>query len=232
MGNARDLTGQRFGRLVVIGPAEPKMEGGQRRRMWECRCDCGNIRITKGSNLMAGNSKSCGCIMREHMGKVNKQNAEMIGKKYGELTIIGHAERPEGPEGLRYKRSNWYLCRCSCGREVVMAAQYVSESKRPHCGCKQREVKKASRKIGHDGSYVKLERVDGTLQAKGVDGALVGLIRNDRDCAQCGKTFDMYAGNKWAWRKQFGGKILVFCSYGCIRKHDEEHRQRFTTVKY
>ena len=52
-----DLTGQRFGKLTVIAPAD-NIEG---RTAWRCRCDCGNETIVKTYRLLNGHTKSCGC---------------------------------------------------------------------------------------------------------------------------------------------------------------------------
>ena len=57
-----DLTGKRFGRLVVLRLA-PK-EGGRERR-WICRCDCGSETSPTSKNLKSGNTASCGCLRRE-----------------------------------------------------------------------------------------------------------------------------------------------------------------------
>ena len=56
-----DLTGQRFGRLVVIGYADTAK--GMAR--WECLCDCGNKTIVYGNNLRRGYTQSCGCYRHE-----------------------------------------------------------------------------------------------------------------------------------------------------------------------
>ncbi len=56
-----DLTGLRFGRLVVGKHAETN----GRRHKWECRCDCGIDTIVAGNNLKSGNTSSCGCIRSE-----------------------------------------------------------------------------------------------------------------------------------------------------------------------
>lgn len=58
---AEDLTGRRFGRLVVT--SEGARVGG--RLAWTCRCDCGEERLVLGQNLRNGNSTSCGCWSRE-----------------------------------------------------------------------------------------------------------------------------------------------------------------------
>ncbi len=57
-----DLTGQRFGRLVVLEQAEQKRYG---ETFWLCQCDCGNQTITTSGALRSGNCRSCGCLHRE-----------------------------------------------------------------------------------------------------------------------------------------------------------------------
>ncbi len=61
MGHSRkklDLTGQRFGRLVALRPAENI--GG--RTAWLCRCDCGRETVVRTSRLRSGHTASCGCM--------------------------------------------------------------------------------------------------------------------------------------------------------------------------
>ncbi len=57
----KDLTGQRFGRLTVIG-LKPT-EG--RHTYWYCKCDCGNIKSVRSDSLSNGSIKSCGCLKKE-----------------------------------------------------------------------------------------------------------------------------------------------------------------------
>lgn len=59
--NFRDLTGKRFGRLVVI---RRESEIGQKVR-WLCRCDCGSEKVISAYELTSGNTKSCGCLQSE-----------------------------------------------------------------------------------------------------------------------------------------------------------------------
>ena len=57
-----DLTGNRYGHLVVINRAKNHVSsGGNKRVTWLCRCDCGNTTIVQGSKLKNGTTKSCGC---------------------------------------------------------------------------------------------------------------------------------------------------------------------------
>jgi len=57
-----DLTGQRFGRLVVLYESEERKGG---RVTWHCRCDCGNEVDIRGGDLTSGRTTSCGCYKRE-----------------------------------------------------------------------------------------------------------------------------------------------------------------------
>ena len=57
----KDLTGQRFGRLVVIR----RSDDGQRLVRWVCLCDCGNESIVYSTHLRTGGTRSCGCLARE-----------------------------------------------------------------------------------------------------------------------------------------------------------------------
>ena len=59
-----DLTNQQFGRLTVIKRVENSKQG---RTRWLCKCTCGKEIITTGYILSSGQSKSCGCLRREHI---------------------------------------------------------------------------------------------------------------------------------------------------------------------
>lgn len=61
-----DLTGQRFGRLVVLKREKNHVyPGGQQHVMWLVRCDCGVEFIVRGVSLKNGFTKSCGCLREE-----------------------------------------------------------------------------------------------------------------------------------------------------------------------
>jgi len=71
-----NLTGQRFGKLVVI-----KREGSAKQgsALWRCECDCGGETITQSTYLRNGATKSCGCLKKA----TGKNNAQWKG--YGEI---------------------------------------------------------------------------------------------------------------------------------------------------
>lgn len=58
-----DRTGIRYGRLVVIEEAEPKLyPKGYAHLQWRCLCDCGKEAVAAGSHLASGHTRSCGCL--------------------------------------------------------------------------------------------------------------------------------------------------------------------------
>ncbi len=65
---AHDLTGNRFEKLTVILRSPENDKYGRAR--WECLCDpkyggCGNVVIVQAGNLKNGNTRSCGCLLKE-----------------------------------------------------------------------------------------------------------------------------------------------------------------------
>jgi len=63
----KDITGKRFGNLVVKNFVEskPAYVGGSNQLYWLCKCDCGNEIIVRYSSLSGGHTKSCGCLQKE-----------------------------------------------------------------------------------------------------------------------------------------------------------------------
>lgn len=61
-GNAKNLTGQRFGRLVAVEATEKRSSGSI---VWKCLCDCGKECFVQSCHLKSGATKSCGCLVLE-----------------------------------------------------------------------------------------------------------------------------------------------------------------------
>ena len=55
-----NLLNQRFGKLVVIELMQQSTL--DRRKIWKCQCDCGNICYVSSHALLDGHTKSCGCL--------------------------------------------------------------------------------------------------------------------------------------------------------------------------
>lgn len=138
MGKLEDLTGQKFGRLTVIGRGEDYIApSGKRRPRWLCQCECGGTALTQAPALKSGKATSCGCFQREHARRVvtgnhEKRIADISGERFGRLV----AEKPLGKIDGKYR----WLCRCDCGNEVVHIVSQLRSGNVRSCGCLRNEM--------------------------------------------------------------------------------------------
>lgn len=117
----KDLTGQRFGRLTVLG--EPRT--GERGTVWKCLCDCGEICFKVSADLISGNVRSCGCYKKELHSTMN----DLTGQTFGELTALRSDEVAK--DGQRI-----WVCKCSCGEITNVRAGALRSGNTQSCGCK------------------------------------------------------------------------------------------------
>lgn len=73
--------GKKFNRLLVI---EELGLNSHNKMVYKCLCDCGNTTNVIGSHLKSGNTKSCGCYMREI-----SLNPKPYKRKYNEFDLSG-----------------------------------------------------------------------------------------------------------------------------------------------
>ena len=129
MGKLKDLTGQRFGKLTVIGPTE-KRKGTS--VVWRCKCDCGKETLVAAGSLVSGNTKSCGCLRFEARGKLREialfASKDIAGQRFGKLVAI------EPTKERKYGYVMW-RCRCDCGNEKYVAAGNLVSGGVKSCGC-------------------------------------------------------------------------------------------------
>jgi len=74
-----DLTGVRFGRLLVVKESTERISGVL---CWDCICDCGNKATVRGSVLRQGVTKSCGCLKRDVAGRARITHGGSTSKEY------------------------------------------------------------------------------------------------------------------------------------------------------
>ncbi len=70
-----DMTGQRFGRWIVVRRAERPANSSNRDARWEVICECGNTAIVTRSSLVGGDTQSCGCLQRELATEVVRERS-------------------------------------------------------------------------------------------------------------------------------------------------------------
>lgn len=76
MGKFEDITGKRYGRILILSRAG---NGGSIKKptvRWNCKCDCGAEKVIEGHSLKNGRTKSCGCLNNE------KRNNNLVHKTH------------------------------------------------------------------------------------------------------------------------------------------------------
>lgn len=123
MGQLIDLTGQRFGSLLVLKRApDTYTKSGNLKVNWFCLCDCGKHVTVDGKSLRSGATQSCG----DHKQK------DITGQRFGKLTAVCIVGQD------KYSRNVWQ-CLCDCGNYINVMIGNLTSGNTQSCGC------------GHDG---------------------------------------------------------------------------------
>ena len=123
MGKKVDLTGQRFGKLVVLGDSGKRGHGAV---MWDCACDCGN-KVTKRTCEL-GSGKCRSCFYRDRA--TNK--VDLTGHRFGEWTVLEDS-------GNRGRGGNiLWKCVCDCGEHRLVDGNSLRNGSSKSCGCSNR----------------------------------------------------------------------------------------------
>ena len=131
MGKIKNLTGQRFGRLVAqYYKLIPNSKTGKNDTFWHCKCDCGNEKDVRRGDLQQGKVLSCGCYQKEQSSKALKD--DLSGQRFGRLLVL------EDTKKRIYKSVIW-KCKCDCGKVVEVYAPSLKNGSTRSCGCLQKE---------------------------------------------------------------------------------------------
>lgn len=65
-----DLIGKKFGKLLVISKTDERFHASI---VWECLCDCGEIKKVDSHALISNRTKSCGCHRKERFSVFAKE---------------------------------------------------------------------------------------------------------------------------------------------------------------
>lgn len=120
----KDLTGRRFGRLVVDKMIYTR---GDHTRV-SCTCDCGNRIERIATYLTSGNTTSCGCLHREKTSQASVRDCTGLKSQYG-VEIIERDHQNENGVWL-------WKCRCpECGNTFIALPAKVMNGHITSCGC-------------------------------------------------------------------------------------------------
>jgi hypothetical protein len=113
MARRKDYTGQRFGRLVANHIVGKSPNGGN--MIWECVCDCGNIKNILSTSLRTGDTKSCGCLQLECVSSQFKKHGHSAGgeisKTYNSwASMMQRCHNPNSPQVELYSGRGINVC--------------------------------------------------------------------------------------------------------------------------
>jgi hypothetical protein len=145
-----DLTGQRFGRLLVLRPHPERVRYGKDKRavavLWCCVCVCGEERLVFGSNLRQGFSRSCGCLIRDTTTERNTRH--------------GHARRGNVTRAYTCWVSMLQRCRnpntkgyCNYGERGITVCEYYCDFMNWYADMGDPPDGLSQDRINNDGNY-------------------------------------------------------------------------------
>lgn len=116
-----DLTGKRFGKLVVLSMGEDYLSpSGHRLSQCRCICDCGKTTTVTMSSLVRGTTQSCGCI--HNTCGLLKDNAKLV-RKYDFLKNNALGIDINDLTARSSKKVWWKCDTCGCSWLATIASQ-------------------------------------------------------------------------------------------------------------
>lgn len=124
-----DLTGSRFGRLLVTSKygSYKNPSGKTKATLWNCVCTCGKDVVVRGDMLRKGIIVSCGCY-----GKY-RTFVDITNKRFGKLVAIRVAEKSRKLK--TYRTPSKWLCKCDCGNTIIVSVRALNTGATISCGC-------------------------------------------------------------------------------------------------
>ena len=128
MPKLKDIKGQKFGRLTVVGQGGHDSSG---KILWVCACECGGVKSVQGNSLVSGKTQSCGCLHKEvisHSASLRFKN--LAGQRFGRLVVVSRDVK------------GYWNTRCDCGVEKRVFGQYLRDGATASCDCLRDDYRK------------------------------------------------------------------------------------------
>lgn len=124
------LEGRKFSRLTVV---EYAYTNKCRRPVYLCECECGNRKEIDSQSLKNGDIKSCGCL--------HASFEDLTGQVFGRLTVESYSHTTK-------KGETYWVCRCDCGKENIVARGNLKQGNVRSCGCMSNKKELVGEKFG------------------------------------------------------------------------------------
>ena len=204
MSKVKDITGQRFGRLVAIEPTGERSHHGC--TVWRCKCDCGNIFCCAIDVLTSNNTRSCGCLQKQvasrNISNSNRNRKNLMGKRSGRLLILE-------PTNERKKNEVLWKCLCDCGKITYVVTSSLTSQTTRSCGCLLAETMEINHKNGitHNKSNMRLY---------GVWAGMKNRCYNSNE-----KHYEDYGGRGIAVCDEWRDDFQAFHDWAMVNGYDE-----------
>ena len=111
---AKDISNQRFGRLIAKHPVDSK-DGNL---LWLCHCDCTSVVVISGKLLRNGNTKSCGCLhsKMERRLRATTHGLTRTTEYRSWVNMIGRCRNSKRPDFSYYG-----------GRGIIVCKQWLTD---------------------------------------------------------------------------------------------------------
>lgn len=189
-----DLTGQRFGRLLVLEDTQKRTGKGE--VIWRCKCDCGNETEVRGGHLRTKNVQSCRCLAKEMSHKCNSK--KLIGQTFGKLTVVAETKQRANGQIV-------WLCQCECGNTHLVSTGCLTTGKTKSCGCISSSVGESyiENILNQNNIQYQREYTEPSLNKKRFDFAIIVDNRIVRLIEFDGRQHYEYTGRHWDTKENF-----------------------------
>ena len=201
----KDLTGQKFDLLTVLYPLPERRDSCV---LWQCRCECGNLKAISSTDLTRHRVKSCGCLT--HRVK------DITGQKRGHLTALRYTgERDENGRAI-------YEWRCDCGnvftRSVAGTARKDSALLCAEC---QRKVK--STQINRVRTNREVDKTTG-LTRKYLSNLIRGVL-TERNTSGIRGVYWHEGHQRWVATGRVNNELITLGEFESIAEAGEARRE-------
>ena len=174
----KSLVGKKFGRWLVISM---ERDSDKRITFYKCKCDCGKELVVRSSNLISGQSKSCGCLAKDLLAARAKPIEEVIAR-----ATFTYYKRNAGYRSIVFELTKEQV------RDIIFSPCF-------YCGTKAGTVSKVerSKKYGNE-----LEKPNNGIDRfdNDVGYTLENSVSCCKDCNYAKHDMSFQAFKEWAIR--------------------------------
>lgn len=122
----KDEVGSRYGNFTVASFSHINSD---RKAVWRCECDCGNIELVKGKDLRNGSRVRCKQCSKKYISDIHVK--DISNQRFGKLLAIKRIDK--------IGKSIWN-CVCDCGNEIEISYNSLVNGFSTSCGCEKQRI--------------------------------------------------------------------------------------------